>query len=118
MTWWVVFVPLWIYFGVQFLGICVEYSIAQRIKESLQAPEDPEAAVPSEEDVSKMTSCLLLCLGTVLHMYTADIDQPLFLFLFTHLYVYTYPSLIRSSVSKQSSCLQELPCYVAIVQSY
>ncbi len=55
-TWWVVFTPLWLFFAGQFLGICVEYALASRLKESvagaaLAAGRDPEAPAPAEEEV-------------------------------------------------------------------
>lgn len=56
VTWWVVFTPLWLFFAGQFLGLCVERTLAARLKESLAeaalaAGRDPEAPMPPEEEV-------------------------------------------------------------------
>lgn len=56
VTWWAVFTPLWLFFAGQFLGICVERSLAARVKDSLAeaavaAGRDPEAPLPAEEEV-------------------------------------------------------------------
>jgi 4-amino-4-deoxy-L-arabinose transferase-like glycosyltransferase len=61
-TWWAVFTPLWLFFAGQLLGICAEYALAARLKDSLgqaavAAGRDPEAPLPAEEEV-RFLSCL------------------------------------------------------------
>ncbi len=82
VTWWVVFVPLWLFFGTQFLGICVEYSLARRLQDTLEAaasPVDPETGaggeLPPEEammreqaEVMASRASMLGCQASILLM--------------------------------------------------